>query len=137
MDFGDSMHNSEPAPERASTHRRIRRVLVIVGHPRAPSFNASLGQAYAEGARAAGMEVRLLNLAQLRFDPDVHTVSPLAQPLEPDLEGRAPASPGPIMSPSCFPPGGASARRGCMAFSTACCCRASLSASRMAAMKDC
>jgi putative NADPH-quinone reductase/1,4-dihydroxy-2-naphthoate octaprenyltransferase len=73
-------------PECLPSARRIRRVLVIVGHPREPSFNAALGEAYAEGARAAGMEVRLLHLARLRFDPDVHAASPLAQPLEPDLE---------------------------------------------------
>ncbi|MBK4738018.1 NAD(P)H-dependent oxidoreductase [Noviherbaspirillum pedocola] len=80
------MHPSAEHPEAASPRTAIRRVLVIVGHPRAPSFNASLGEAYAEGARAAGMEVRLLNLARLHFDPDVRTPSPLAQPLEPDLE---------------------------------------------------
>lgn len=73
-------------PERSPSMRRIRRVLVIVGHPREPSFNAGLAQAYADGACAAGMEVRLLHLARLHFDPDVHAASPLDQALEPDLE---------------------------------------------------
>jgi putative NADPH-quinone reductase/1,4-dihydroxy-2-naphthoate octaprenyltransferase len=77
---------SAPVPDYAAgARRRIRRVLVIIGHPRAPSLGASLGEAYAQGARAAGIAVEVLNLALLRFDPDVHTVSPLAQPLEPDL----------------------------------------------------
>jgi putative NADPH-quinone reductase/1,4-dihydroxy-2-naphthoate octaprenyltransferase len=61
------------------------KVLVIIGHPRRGSLCAALAGAYAEGARAAGMAVRMLELGALRFDPDVHTPSPLAQPLEPDL----------------------------------------------------
>jgi 1,4-dihydroxy-2-naphthoate octaprenyltransferase len=61
------------------------KVLVIVGHPRSPSLCGALAAAYAAGARAAGMAVEVLDLASLRFDPDVHTVSPRDQPLEPDL----------------------------------------------------
>ncbi|MEX2573581.1 MAG: NAD(P)H-dependent oxidoreductase [Balneolaceae bacterium] len=61
-------------------------ILVIVGHPRTPSLCASLAEAYAEGARAANMDVEVLNLGGLKFDPDVHPVSPLDQPLEPDLK---------------------------------------------------
>jgi 1,4-dihydroxy-2-naphthoate octaprenyltransferase len=61
------------------------KVLVIVGHPRSGSLCAALAGAYADGAREAGLQLRMLDLAGLRFDPDVHTPSPLAQPLEPDL----------------------------------------------------
>ena len=61
------------------------KVLVVVGHPRRASLCAALAGAYAGGAREAGMQVRLLDLAELDFDPDLHTPSPLAQPLEPDL----------------------------------------------------
>jgi putative NADPH-quinone reductase/1,4-dihydroxy-2-naphthoate octaprenyltransferase len=60
-------------------------VLVIVGHPRSPSLCGALAESYAQGARAAGMPVEVIELSALRFDPDVHTVSPLAQALEPDL----------------------------------------------------
>lgn len=62
------------------------RVLVILGHPRNPSLCASLAEAYVDGARAADMEVKELDLGALDFDPDVHPVSPRAQPLEADLE---------------------------------------------------
>lgn len=69
----------------APTSRTPQKVLVIVGHPRRASLCAALAGAYAEGARGAGLSVRMLDLAAVRFDPDVHTPSPLAQPLEPDL----------------------------------------------------
>lgn len=62
------------------------RVLVILGHPRTPSLCASLADAYAEGVRAAGLEVAELDVGKLDFDPDVHPHSPREQPLEPDLE---------------------------------------------------
>jgi putative NADPH-quinone reductase/1,4-dihydroxy-2-naphthoate octaprenyltransferase len=61
------------------------KVLVILGHPRSASLCEALAQAYADGARAAGMEVAYIDLGAMRFDPDVHPVSPLQQPLEPDL----------------------------------------------------
>jgi putative NADPH-quinone reductase/1,4-dihydroxy-2-naphthoate octaprenyltransferase len=63
----------------------MQKVLVVIGHPRSPSLCGALAAAYADGARAAGMVVEVLNLASLRFDPDVHTMSPVDQPLEPDL----------------------------------------------------
>ena len=72
-------------PPPASRATVVRKVLVITGHPRGASLCAALADAYAQGAREAGMEVRALDLGTLCFDPDVHTVSPLEQPLEPDL----------------------------------------------------
>ena len=62
------------------------KVLVISGHVRAGSYCEALAASYAEGARAAGCSVRELSLATLRFDADVHAVSPCDQPLEPDLQ---------------------------------------------------
>jgi putative NADPH-quinone reductase/1,4-dihydroxy-2-naphthoate octaprenyltransferase len=76
--------SEDAAPTQAG--RRIGRVLVIVGHPREPSLGGAIGEAYAQGASAAGMEVAMLHLARMHFDPDVHGASPLEQPLEPDLE---------------------------------------------------
>jgi putative NADPH-quinone reductase/1,4-dihydroxy-2-naphthoate octaprenyltransferase len=61
-------------------------VLVVHGHPRTPSLCAALADAYTAGARAAGHEIETIDLAAIEFDPDVHTVSPRQQPLEPDLE---------------------------------------------------
>lgn len=61
------------------------RCLVILAHPRRDSLCGALFDAYAGGARQAGVECRKLILSEMRFDPDVHTVSPELQPLEPDL----------------------------------------------------
>ena len=58
---------------------------MIVGHPDPRSFCAALAGAYAEGARAAGAEVRLINLGELSFDPVLHQGYHENQPLEPDL----------------------------------------------------
>jgi putative NADPH-quinone reductase/1,4-dihydroxy-2-naphthoate octaprenyltransferase len=61
------------------------RCLLILAHPRRDSLCGALFDACAEGARQAGVECRELILSELHFDPDVHTVSPEQQPLEPDL----------------------------------------------------
>lgn len=62
------------------------RVLVISAHVRSGSYCHALAGAYAQGARDAGCTVQELSLATMRFDPDVHTISPRDQPLEPDLQ---------------------------------------------------
>ena len=59
--------------------------LLILAHPRRDSLCGALFDACADGARQSGVEVRELILSELRFDPDVRTVSPEQQPLEPDL----------------------------------------------------
>lgn len=69
----------------ASTERAQRRVLVILGHPRAGSLSDTLGEAYIAGAREAGAEVRVLVLRALDFDRDVTTLPVGAQETEPDL----------------------------------------------------
>jgi putative NADPH-quinone reductase len=62
------------------------KVLIILAHPRGqPTFCGGLAQAYAEGARAAGCAVKTLDLAAVKFNPDVMTPSPSEQSLETDL----------------------------------------------------
>lgn len=61
------------------------RCLLILAHPRRDSLCGALFDACAGGARQAGVECRELILSEMKFDPDVHTVSPEQQPLEPDL----------------------------------------------------
>jgi len=60
-------------------------VLIILGHPRTDSLCGALADAFGEGAREAGTEVRRLDLAELDFDPHVRTVSPNDQPFEDDI----------------------------------------------------
>lgn len=45
------------------------KILVLLAHPQSKSYCAALGQAYIDGARAAGAEVRQINLADLHFNP--------------------------------------------------------------------
>ena len=63
----------------------MKKILVILGHPRQDSLCGALAAAYAEAARAAGAELRELTLADLAFDPVLHTGYGGEQPLEPDL----------------------------------------------------
>ena len=69
----------------AALPHRAMRCLLILAHPRRDSLCGALFDACADGARQAGVECRELILSELRFDPDVHAVSPDLQPLEPDL----------------------------------------------------
>ena len=62
-----------------------KRVAVIVGHPAADSWCGALADSYAAAARAGGHEVRVLQLAQLDFDPSLHAGYRQIQALEPDL----------------------------------------------------
>ncbi|EPC03152.1 hypothetical protein L861_22850 [Litchfieldella anticariensis FP35 = DSM 16096] len=65
--------------------RQPMKVLVILGHPRIDSLCGALADAFCEGARAAGVQLRRLDLSTLDFDPSVQTPSPNQQPLEEDL----------------------------------------------------
>ncbi|MDR1827492.1 MAG: NAD(P)H-dependent oxidoreductase [Methylobacteriaceae bacterium] len=52
------------------------KVLVVCGHPRTESFCAALAQAYADGAAAAGHEVRLRLLANVPVDLEPPSMTP-------------------------------------------------------------
>ncbi len=43
-------------------------VLIIVGHPRARSFNSALAHEYASGVRDSGRSVEVVQLSDLKFD---------------------------------------------------------------------
>lgn len=63
----------------------MKRILVVLGHPNNDSFCGELAARYAEGAHAAGAEVRTLRLADLEFDPVLRLGYKTIQELEPDL----------------------------------------------------
>ncbi len=46
-----------------------KKILIVLAHPQMKSFCGALAQAYADGARESGAEVRQVNLAELRFNP--------------------------------------------------------------------
>jgi NAD(P)H dehydrogenase (quinone) len=62
-----------------------KKILVILGQPQRNSYNGALAQAYVDGARAAGAEVREFCLGELTFDPCATTGAPPGPALEPDL----------------------------------------------------
>jgi putative NADPH-quinone reductase len=61
------------------------RTLIVLGHPSSGSLCAALADTYAETARQAGAEIRILKLGELQFDPVLWHGYGEAQPLEPDL----------------------------------------------------
>ena len=63
----------------------MKKILVIQGNPRSDSLCGALAQNYAEAAKAAGAEVTLLDLPQLKFDAHLHTGYKSDQKLEADL----------------------------------------------------
>lgn len=66
--------------------RAMTRILLIQAHPRPHSFGAALAERYERAARAAGHELRRVDLHTLRFDPLLHQGYDVVQPLEPDLQ---------------------------------------------------
>lgn len=63
-----------------------KKILVILGQPQRNSYNGALAQAYVDGARAAGSEVREICLGEIKFDPCATTGAPPGPTLEPDLK---------------------------------------------------
>lgn len=64
----------------------MKKILVILGHPNANSFNNALAERYADGAREGGHEVRILKLGELQFDPILRHGYQQRQELESDLQ---------------------------------------------------
>ena len=61
------------------------KLYVLLAHPDKDSFNGHLADAYCEGARAKGHEVRIQRLGEMSFDPILWKAHKVIQPLEPDL----------------------------------------------------
>ncbi|HEX5841829.1 MAG TPA: NAD(P)H-dependent oxidoreductase [Pseudomonas sp.] len=62
-----------------------KRILMILGTPKAASLCHALGEAYAQGARSKGHVVRQLKLGEMSYDPVLRDGYEQSQTLEPDL----------------------------------------------------
>lgn len=63
----------------------MKKILIINAHPGQTSLSSSLSEAYFEGAQDSGMEVKLLHISQLKFDPILREGYKVIQELEADL----------------------------------------------------
>lgn len=65
----------------------MARIFILDGHPAASSLSRQMALAYAEAARQAGHEVRVMHLHEMAFDADFGVAGyRQAKPLEPVLE---------------------------------------------------
>ena len=62
-----------------------KKIFIWVAHPRAKSLCGKLADAYQEGAKGKGGQVRRMDLANMVFDPHFDGYGPDAPALEPDL----------------------------------------------------
>ncbi|MEM6830308.1 MAG: NAD(P)H-dependent oxidoreductase [Bacteroidota bacterium] len=63
----------------------MRKVLVINGHPDKESFNYALSESYLDGLEDSHVQVELLNIADLDFNPNLKYGYRKISELEPDL----------------------------------------------------
>lgn len=64
---------------------KLKKIVVICGHPDHDTFTGSILDRYQAAAEDAGHEVRRFNLGQMNFDPILHKGYKEIQQLEPDL----------------------------------------------------
>lgn len=64
----------------------MKKIFILLGHPDAETLSGETATQYEESAKAAGHEVRRLNIGELSFDPILHKGYKVIQELEPDLK---------------------------------------------------
>jgi putative NADPH-quinone reductase len=64
---------------------KSKKIFVLMAHPDNASFSNALAESYVEGAKAAGHEVRLTRISEMKFDPILHKGYKVIQSYEPDL----------------------------------------------------
>jgi NAD(P)H dehydrogenase (quinone) len=64
---------------------KMKKILIINGHPDKESFNFALANAYKKGAIESGAEVKEINICDLIFNPNLQYAYRQRTELEPDL----------------------------------------------------
>jgi len=64
---------------------KSKKILIINGHPDSESFNASLAESYYKGAKKSSSEVSIINIRDLKFNPNLEFGYREKSELEPDL----------------------------------------------------
>lgn len=64
---------------------KMKKILIINGHPDKESFNFALTESYKKGAIASGADVKEINIRDLNFDPNLQFGYRKRTELEPDL----------------------------------------------------
>lgn len=64
---------------------RMKKILIINGHPNSDSFNYGLFAAYKKGALAAGADIKEIEINKLEFNPNLQFGYQKRTELEPDL----------------------------------------------------
>ncbi len=63
----------------------MKKILIINGHPDAESFNCAIVGAYKKGAESSGAEIEVINIRELKFNPNLQYGYRKRTDLEPDL----------------------------------------------------
>lgn len=64
---------------------KMKKILIINGHPDSESFNAALAESYKKGAIVSGAEVKEIKVRELQFNPNLQFGYRKRTELEPEL----------------------------------------------------
>jgi len=63
----------------------MKKILIINGHPDKESYNYALSEAYKIGATSSGADIKVINIIDLKFNPNLQFGYRKRTELEPDL----------------------------------------------------
>lgn len=64
----------------------MRKIFILLGHTDRETLSGAFADTYERAAKAAGHEVRRMNIGEMQFDPILHKGYKVIQELEPDLK---------------------------------------------------